>query len=278
MSKHFPIRILHRMECLGMPVVPVGCHAIIFIIEGRVNVAGCCGGVCVGMTSTFSVSVYFSIIRCILLLFKGFIPRVGFEIRDINEVIDAAIDVRHGGLIRRKPPFIIDDKFKSMLSPFKIMNVGKIITGAMHGYLSRPFIECSGNVYVTTAVFPSKDGGYDIIVRGGELGHNVGIGDGHVHVQGGGVVHVGGFIVFAHGRVGGGFLHGGGVGAGGAGRGSAVAVAVELVCLLLANGSSASGTAAAAGGSAALGFGLVAWTWRGMALSVVGVACPVSSS
>lgn len=38
----------------------------------------------------------------------------------------------------------------------------------MHGYLTRPSVECARDVYLTTAMFPSEDGGDCIIVRGGE--------------------------------------------------------------------------------------------------------------
>ena len=100
------------------------------------------------------------------------ISRVWLEISNINKVINPSFNVGHGGLIRRESPLVIDNELEGMLPALKVVNVGKIIPGSMHGYLTRPAVKCAGNVDVSTTMFPSKDGG-DRVFLGGREGSKI---------------------------------------------------------------------------------------------------------
>lgn len=174
MRKDFPIRIFHG----GIrQMQPIRRHTIIL----------CDGHMSMPMPMSRHAHILrmiplarSRIIRRVLLLLERLVSRVRLEIGDIDEIIDPSIDIRHRRLIRCKTPFIIDDEFEGVLAPFEVVDVGEIITGAMHRYLPVPVIEGSGNVDVSPTVFPAKDRGYDIIVCRGELG-DIGLDAGVVH-------------------------------------------------------------------------------------------------
>mmetsp|Transcript_18145 Transcript_18145/g.26943 ORF Transcript_18145/g.26943 Transcript_18145/m.26943 type:complete len:204 (+) Transcript_18145:514-1125(+) len=100
-----------------------------------------------------------------LFFFKIFVTRIGFKICYINKIVDASFNICNGRLIGSKPPFIIDDKLKSMFSTFQIVNVGKVVTRSMHRNLSTPSIEGSCNVNLSSTMFPTKDSWYSIIIQ-----------------------------------------------------------------------------------------------------------------
>ena len=110
------------------------------------------------------ISMPDTVIGCILFRFKTLVTDVCFKICDVNEIINTAINVRHGGLIRCKSPFIIDNELEGMFAPLQVMNVGEVITRSVHGYLARPSIESSRNVHIPTTVLPSKYCGDYIVV------------------------------------------------------------------------------------------------------------------
>ncbi len=168
------------------------------------------------------------IIRRALLLLEGFVAGIRLELRHVDEVVDAAVNVRDGGLIGREAPLVVDDEFEGVLAALEVVDVGEVVPGAVHGYLPRPVVECSGDVDVPPAVLPPEDRGDDVVVGGGELG-DVGLhaGVGHGGRGGAGAGAAGQLVVVGHGRIGCRVLHGGGVGAL-ARDGAWVAVAVCL--------------------------------------------------
>jgi len=108
------------------------------------------------------------------------VARVGLEIGDVDEVVDPAFDVGDGGLIGGEAPFVVDDEFERVLPAFEVVDVGEVVTGAVHGDLSRPSVEGAGDVDVAAAVLPPEDRGDGVLLErryGGKVE-----GEGRVHI------------------------------------------------------------------------------------------------
>mmetsp|Transcript_18452 Transcript_18452/g.26521 ORF Transcript_18452/g.26521 Transcript_18452/m.26521 type:complete len:213 (+) Transcript_18452:362-1000(+) len=97
-------------------------------------------------------------------LFKITITGVGFELGDINKIVDPSLNIGYSRLVGCKPPFVINNKFKRVFATFKVVNIGKIVTTAVHRNLTAPAIECPGNVDLASTVFPTKDSRDSVII------------------------------------------------------------------------------------------------------------------
>ena len=86
------------------------------------------------------------------LLQKVLVAGVSVEVADINEIVDASLDVCYSRLIRRKPPLVIDHKHKSVLALLQIVNVREIVSGTMHRNLSLPVVKSVCYIHLTPAV------------------------------------------------------------------------------------------------------------------------------
>jgi len=103
----------------------------------------------------------------VTLVLKLLVPRVRLEIRHVDKVVNTTLNVSHRGLIGSESPFVVDDEFKSVLPTLEVVDVGEVITRAVHGDLSGPSVECSRDVNVAPAVFPAEDGGDRVLLGSG---------------------------------------------------------------------------------------------------------------
>mmetsp|Transcript_27911 Transcript_27911/g.66471 ORF Transcript_27911/g.66471 Transcript_27911/m.66471 type:complete len:249 (+) Transcript_27911:2103-2849(+) len=94
------------------------------------------------------------------------VATVGLEFGDVNEVIDPPLDVGNGGLVRRESPLVVDDELERVLAALEIVNVGEVVTAAVHRYLPRPAIECPGYVHISPSVLPPKHCGDGVLFCG----------------------------------------------------------------------------------------------------------------
>mmetsp|Transcript_27719 Transcript_27719/g.52216 ORF Transcript_27719/g.52216 Transcript_27719/m.52216 type:complete len:349 (+) Transcript_27719:376-1422(+) len=106
----------------------------------------------------------------VTLVLKLLVPRVCLEIRHVDKVVNTTLNISHRGLIGSESPFVVDDKFKRVLPPLEVVDVGEVISRAVHGDLSGPSVECSRDVNVAPAVFPAEDGGDRVLLGRGYSG------------------------------------------------------------------------------------------------------------
>jgi len=117
-----------------------------------------------GVTKDFLLRVHGVLRLRLHPFFKVLVSHIGLKITHVDEVIDAAFDIGHGGLIRRKSPFVVNDEFKRVFALAQVVDVGEVVTATVHGDLPRPIVECARDVHLTTAMFPSKHGGDGFVV------------------------------------------------------------------------------------------------------------------
>mmetsp|Transcript_679 Transcript_679/g.1447 ORF Transcript_679/g.1447 Transcript_679/m.1447 type:complete len:262 (+) Transcript_679:244-1029(+) len=130
--------------------VPIG--------TGSVTIFRLCSG-CLFLIS------YESIFSCRFFLFEFTVTCVRLEIGNIYKVIDSSLDIGNCWLIGSESPFVINDEFKRMLPSFQVVNIGKVVTRSMHWNLTRPPVESSCDIDLPTAMLPSKDRRYGIVVQ-----------------------------------------------------------------------------------------------------------------
>jgi len=93
------------------------------------------------------------------------VPRVGSKVGYVDKVVDPAVNVRHRRLIRGEAPLVVHYKLEGVLAPVKVVNVGKVVSGTVHGNLTGPGVEGTRNVHLTTTVFPTEHRGDGIVVQ-----------------------------------------------------------------------------------------------------------------
>ena len=62
-------------------------------------------------------------------------------------------------------PFVIHNKFERMFPSLQVVDVCEIVTGSVHRNLSRPSIEGTRDIDLTSTVFPAKDSWNGVVIQ-----------------------------------------------------------------------------------------------------------------